>query len=170
VRVVNFDLSLTDRSSSPVLKGAFDFGQDARFLVFAWNGQSLAWAKAPRYGSGAALSIWYHECLGDDVQFIAHISSGCTYDLKLSASQVPNAGVNCRAEMSVPSILYTTAGHGVGILAIPRELTKSRRKGLWHLRPEALTLEMAVFEQARGRSGMFTGHPFGEGCTESTSP
>jgi len=78
----------------------------------------------------------------------------------LTASQMPKAGVSCHAEMSVPSVLYTTTDHGVGLLAIPHELTKSRRKGLWHIKPAALNQDLTLFEQAYGRCGMFSGHPF----------
>jgi hypothetical protein len=158
--MVEFELSLSDHPCGRVLAADLDFEEEARFLLFAWCGQHLAWAKASSYDTGAELDICYHPCLGDQVQLLARIAGTVSTDLILKSNQVPTSGMRSRAELSVPSVLYTTLDHGLGLLAVRREQTNSRRKGLWHIRPDAITPELALFAQAYGRHGTFVGHPF----------
>jgi len=158
--MVEFELCLSDRPWGRVLVGDFDFEEEARFILFAWSGQQLAWAKASYFDTGAELDICYHPCLEDKFQLIARIAGTVSTELILKSNQVPTSSMRSRAELSVPSVLYTTVDHGLGLLAVPRGLTKSRRKGLWHIRPDAMTPELALFAQAYGRRGTFVGHPF----------
>jgi hypothetical protein len=158
--MVEFELSVSDHPWGRVLVADFDFEEEARFLLFAWNGQQLVWAKASTCDTSAELNLCYHPCLGDKVQLLAGISGTVSTDLILKSNQVPTSGMRSRAEISVPSVLYTTRDHGLGLLAVRRGLTQSRRKGLWHIRPEAITPELALFAPAYGRRGTFVGHPF----------
>ena len=157
---VEFELSLSDQPSGIVLAGEFSFEVDVRVLLFAWNGQDMAWAKESGHLRSAKLDICYHPCRGDDIQLLARIGGSVSTDLMLKSTQCPTVGMTCRAELSVPSVLYRTINHGLGLLVIPTELTKSRRKCLWHIRSGELPEKFAMFEQAQGRRGIFDNHPF----------
>lgn len=158
--MIEFELSLVDHSFGKVLVANFDFEEEARFLLFAWNGEHLEWVKASFCGTGADLNICYHPLLGDQVQLLARIASNVSTALILNSNQVPTSSLLVRAELSAPTVLYTTPDHGLGLLAVRHGLTKSRRKGLWHIKPDAITPELAPFAQAYGRQGMIVGHPF----------
>ncbi len=159
---VEFDLEFSVRPSGTALTGQVDFVQPTRYLLFAWRGNELAWAKSSFSDGLTGLDICYHRCIGTHVQLITWVGNATSESLMLTTSHMPEAGTHCSAELSVPSVLYTKLDHGMGLLALPRGLTKSRRKGLWHIRPEAFTPELRLFEQAYGRRGVFMEHPFSD--------
>ncbi len=161
MQLVEFDLSITDEPWGTVLQGEINFDEAVRFLLFAWCGKDLSWAKSSGFATGATLDICYGPRPRGRVQLMARISDTVSTDLTLKSNQIPTTGMRCLAQLSVPSVLYETRNHGVGLLALPHGTTKSRKKRLWHIKPAALTAELAVFEQAYGRRGQFVGHPFG---------
>ena len=158
--MVEFHLSLSDHPWGRVIEWVVDFEEEVRYLMFAWNGPEMVWVKASQNDGDADVNICYHPTCEDQVQLLAEIAGSESADLMLISSQVPTTEIKCFAELAVPSVLYRTPNHGLGLLAVPRAQTQSRRKKLWHIKPDAITPELAPFENAYGRYGSLLGHPF----------
>ncbi len=155
------DFVLEYDSERRALTGVAEFEIEARFLLFAWSGQGeLHWAKDHRPSSAVYLELNYHKATGHNVQLIAFVNRMCYDKLILKDRQVPSGDIVCQATLGVPSVLYETIDHGIGLLAIPRRETKTRRRALWHIRPEVQAERYFPFANAYGRYGVLTGNPF----------
>jgi hypothetical protein len=158
--MAEFELTLSHQPWGTVLDGRVEFAEEMRFLLFAWNSDELAWAKAPGFATAADLSLCYYPSPIGRLQLITRVGMGGSSDLMLTPRQGPTTGAWCTVRPSQVSILYRTELHGVGLVVLPRKSTQSRRKQLWHIRSEAVSEELQLFVQAYGRSGTFTGHPY----------
>jgi hypothetical protein len=158
--MVNFELKLSHEPWGIVLEGTVEFAEEIRCLLFAWNGNEVAWAKSSQLEKSVDLSLCYYPSPIGRAQLITRVGSGWSTELMLKPHQRPTSGTSCSAEPNQVSILYRTEDHGVGLVALLPECTQSRRKKLWHIRPERVSDALQLFVQAYGRAGTFTGHPF----------
>ena len=154
------DLTISPQPWGTVLEGRVELAEPMRLILFAWNRQELAWAKAPGIETSAEIFLCYYPSPIGRIQLITRVGMGSSTELMLSPNQCPIAGAECDIEPNKVSILYRTANHGVGLIAVSKNCTQSRRKKLWHLRSDSVSDELRIFVPAYGRSGLFSEHPF----------
>lgn len=158
---IDFELEVSIQPSGRVLSGLIRFERPVRSLLYAWKGDQLVWMKAPFWDTEVELNLCYHPCTEDRIQLIAGISKATMTDLMLVESDLPTTSIKGQLELYKPSNLIKVGDHGVGILVVPKEMTRSKRKGLWLIKSSVIPNDLAFFEIPNGRNGKLSRHPFG---------
>ena len=161
MQVIDYELEVSIQPSGRVLSGQVRFERPVRSLLYAWKGDQLVWMRAPFWDAEVEVNLCYHPCTDDRIQLVAGISKATMTDLMLVESDLPTTSVKGQLELCKPSNLFKQGDHGVGILAVPKEMTQSKRKGLWLIQSNVIPNDLAFFDIPSGRSGKLSGHPFG---------
>ena len=150
---VTFD---RDSYGRAMLTARIQSHEPSHVLAFAEYDDTVWWTKSPVATTEHGYSALYHHVYRQNEQRQVIVTcGGIIQDCVIPTGYDPSESQVLTIEPMIPATIYLHGTHRLGLILLPKDVTKSMRNRIWRLKPEWNSPELKRFAEAlsHGRCG-----------------